>query len=98
MQTGLGSGLANLTNNATSALVNSNNQEAQGRTQASQNALGALFGGLNLAAGGVGGAGGLSGLGNVFMGGANPNSLIGRAGSGLASLAGYNPSPSSFGG
>ncbi len=47
---------------------------------------------------GVGGAGGVSNVFSSLGGGANANSLIGRAGSGLASLAGYNPFPSSYGG
>ena len=93
VQTGLGTNLANLTNGATNSLGAGNNAEAKGRTEASSNALGALFGGASLLAGGAGGAGG---LGNVFSslgGGASANSLIGRAGSGLASLAGYSPIP-----
>ncbi|SEP09862.1 hypothetical protein SAMN02799625_04670 [Methylobacterium sp. UNC300MFChir4.1] len=93
VQQGIGQGIAGLTNSTTNALVNSNDREAQGQTQASGNALGALFGVANLAAGGLGGAGGISSLGNVFSGGASPTSLMGRAGSGLANLFGYSPIP-----
>ncbi|MCJ2012060.1 hypothetical protein [Methylobacterium sp. J-076] len=66
VQTGLGQGFVNLTNNATNAITSANNTNAQAQSQASENALGAILGGANLIGGALGRAGGLAKLGSLF--------------------------------
>lgn len=67
VQQNLGQGFLNLANNSTNAITSANNQNAQGQTQASANALGLGFGALTGGLGYAGQNGGIgSALGKIF--------------------------------
>lgn len=67
VQSGLGTGVANLWSNATANQINNNNMLAKGQTEASGNLLGAAFGGAKSLFGAAGDAGGFSNLfSNIF--------------------------------
>jgi hypothetical protein len=69
----------NLQGSVTSGMANANNQQAAAETQGARNGLGAIMGGLSLAAGGFGG-GGFGGSAGSAIPGASGGTSYGGAG------------------